>query len=162
MASFRKRGDKWQARVHRQGAAAPVVKTFITKAVAIKWARNVESQLDLEVFAPKQVMPRLKTVVERYVAEVTLTKKGESQERYRATQLMKTKLADLFMDKITSEVVAKYRDQRLTQVSNNTVRLELAFLSVVLSSPERNGACRYQTQSGRLGCPSPANQEPVG
>uniref|UniRef100_UPI004047CA36 tyrosine-type recombinase/integrase n=1 Tax=Limnohabitans sp. TaxID=1907725 RepID=UPI004047CA36 len=34
------------------------------------------------------------------------------------------------LDKITSEVVSKYRDGRLREVSNNTVRLELAFLSV--------------------------------
>ena len=155
MASFRKRGDKWQARVHRQGAAAPVVKTFITKAAAIKWARNVESQLDLEVFAPKQVMPRLKTVVERYVAEVTLTKKGESQERYRATQLMKTKLADLFMDKITGEVVAKYRDQRLTQVSNNTVRLELAFLSVVFEQSRKEWGLGVSNPVRQIRIPKP-------
>ena len=35
------------------------------------------------------------------------------------------------LDKITSEVVSKYRDGRLREVSNNTVRLELAFISVV-------------------------------
>lgn len=49
MASFRKRGDTSQARVHRQDAASAVVKTFNTKADALKWARNVESQLDLGI-----------------------------------------------------------------------------------------------------------------
>jgi hypothetical protein len=49
MASFRKRGDKWQARVHRQDSASALVKTFNTKADALKWARNVESQLDLGI-----------------------------------------------------------------------------------------------------------------
>ena len=130
MASIRKRDEKWQARVHRKDHN-PVVKTFNTKADALKWSRNIESQLDLGTLAPKQTMPRLRPMLERYVAEVTPSKKGHSQERYRAAQMMKTKLADLFMDKITGEVVAKYRDQRLTEVSNNTVRLELAFLSVV-------------------------------
>ncbi len=102
MATFRKRNDKWQARVQRSGQSS-IAKSFHTKADALKWARNVESQLDLGTLAPNQTMPRLRPMLERYVAEVTPTKKGESQERYRAAQLMKTKLADLFMDKINGE-----------------------------------------------------------
>lgn len=130
MSSIRKRGDKWQARVHRK-EHKPIVQSFNSKADAVKWARNIESQLDLGILAPKQVMPRLMPIVERYVEEVTPTKKGELQERYRANQFRKTKLADMQLDKITGEVVAQYRDARLKDVSANTVRLELAFLSVV-------------------------------
>ena len=136
MATFRKRNDKWQARVQRTGQSS-IAKSFNSKADAVKWSRNVESQLDLGTLAPKQTMPRLRSMLERYAAEVTPTKKGESQERYRSAQLIKTKLADLFVDKITGEVVAKYRDQRLTEVSNNTVRLELAFLSVVFEQSRK-------------------------
>lgn len=130
MATFRKRNDKWQARIQRRGQTA-LSKSFHNKADALKWARNVESQLDLGTLAPKQTMPRLMPMLQRYVEEVTPTKKGAPQERYRANQLKKTKLAAMYLDKITGEVVAQYRDQRLTEVSNNTVRLELAFLSVV-------------------------------
>ncbi len=50
MATFRKRNDKWQARVQRSGQSS-IAKSFNTKADAIKWARNVESQLDLGVLA---------------------------------------------------------------------------------------------------------------
>jgi integrase len=154
MASIRKRDDKWQARVHRKDHN-PVVKTFNTKADAIKWSRNVESQLDLGTLAPKQTMPRLRSMLERYVAEVTPTKKGESQERYRAAQLMKTKLGDLFMDKITGEVVAKYRDQRLTEVSNNTVRLELAFLSVVFEQSRKEWGLSVSNPLRQIRMPKP-------
>lgn len=130
MATFRKRNDKWQARVQRSGQSS-IAKSFNNKADAIKWARNVESQLDLGILAPKQTMPRLMPMVERYIEEVTPTKKGESQERYRANQFRRTKLAEMQLDKITGEVVAQYRDARMKEVSANTVRLELAFLSVV-------------------------------
>lgn len=130
MSSIRKRGEKWQARVHRKDQK-PVVQSFNTKADAIKWARHVESQLDLGILAPKQTMPRLRSMVERYMTEVTPTKKGHSQEHYRAKQLLKTKLADMVVDRIDGATIASYRDQRLKEVSNNTVRLELAFLSVL-------------------------------
>ncbi len=130
MASVRKHGDKWQARVQRKGQSS-LAKSFNNKADAVKWARNVETQLDLGTLTQKQTMPRLMSMVERYVEEVTPLKKGKSQEGYRANQFRKTKLADMQIDKITGEVVAQYRDARLKVVSANTVRLELAFLSVV-------------------------------
>ena len=154
MATFRKRNDKWQARVQRSGQNS-IAKSFHSKADALKWARNVESQLDLGTLLPKQTMPRLMPMLVRYVAEVTPTKKGESQERYRAAQLMKTKLADLFMDKINGEVVAKYRDQRLTQVSNNTVRLELAFLSVVFEQARKEWGLAVSNPVRQIRMPKP-------
>ena len=154
MATYRKRNDKWQARVQRTGQSS-IAKTFNTKADAIKWSRNIESQLDLGTFAPKETMPRLRPMLERYVAEVTPTKKGESQERYRAAQLMKSKLADLLMDKITGEVVAKYRDQRLTEVSNNTVRLELAFLSVVFEQSRKEWGLAVSNPVRQVRMPKP-------
>jgi integrase len=130
MATFRKRNDKWQARVQRSGQSS-IAKSFNTKADAIKWARNVESQLDLGMLAPKQSMPRMMLVLVRYLEEVTPTKKGVKQERNRIRQLQKSKLADMTMDKITSEAIAQYRDTRLKTVSANTVRIELALISVV-------------------------------
>ena len=125
MASFRKRGDKWQARVHRKDHS-PVVKSFNTKAEAIKWARHTESQLDLGTLAPKKAMPPLIRIVDRYLAEVTPSKKGAAQELNRGRQIARTSLGSMQLDKITSEVVSQYRDGRLREVSNNTVRLELA------------------------------------
>jgi len=94
-------------------------------------------------------------MLERYVYEVTPSKKGSSQERYRAAQMMMTKLADLFMDKITGEVVAKYRDQRLTEVSNNTVRLELAFLSVVFEQSRKEWGLAMSNPIRQIRMPKP-------
>ena len=88
MSSIRKRGEKWQVRVHRKDHK-PVVQSFNTKADAIKWARNVESQLDLGVLATKQSMPRMMSVLARYLDEVTPTKKGVKQERKCIRQLQK-------------------------------------------------------------------------
>jgi integrase len=154
MATYRKRNDKWQARVQRSGQGS-IAKSFNTKADAMKWARHVESQLDLGVLPHKQVMPRLKTVVARYVEEVTPTKKGESQERYRANQFMKTKLADMHLDKITGEVVAQYRDARLKEVSPNTVRLELAFLSVVFEQCRKEWGLAVSNPVRQIRMPKP-------
>ena len=154
MASVRKHGDKWQARVQRKDEPS-VAKSFSSKSDALKWARSVESQLDLGVLAPKQTMPRLMLMVERYVEEVTPTKKGESQERYRANQFQKTKLADMAIHKITGELVAQYRDARLKEVSSNTVRLELAFLSVVFEQCRKEWGLAVANPIRQIRMPKP-------
>jgi integrase len=157
MATYRKRNDKWQARVQRSGQSS-IAKSFNTKADAIKWARNVESQLDLGVLAPKQSMPRLMLMVERYVEDVTPTKKGYSQERYRANQFKKTKLANMQLDKVTGEVIAQYRDARLKEVSANTVRLELAFLSVVFEQCRKEWGLAVANPVRQIRMPKPGKQ----
>jgi integrase len=154
MASFRKRGDKWQARVHRKDHN-PVVKSFNTKAEAIKWARHTESQLDLGTLAPKATMPRLDRVVEQYLAEVTPTKKGAAQELNRGRQIARTSLGSMQLDKITSEVVSKYRDGRLREVSNNTVRLELAFISVVFEQCAKEWGYKVSNPVKQIRIPKP-------
>jgi integrase len=154
MASIRKHGDKWQARVQRKDQPS-IAKSFNNKTEALKWARNIESQLDLGTLAPKQTMPRLMPIVDRYVEEVTPLKKGKSQERYRANQFKKTKLADMQIDKITGEVVAQYRDARLKEVSANTVRLELAFLSVVFEQCRKEWGLAVSNPVRQIRIPKP-------
>ena len=86
MSSIRKRGEKWQARVHRK-ENKPIVKSFNNKSDALKWARNIESQLDLGTLAPKQTMPRLMPMVDRYVEEVTPLKKVNHKSATAPTSL---------------------------------------------------------------------------
>jgi integrase len=100
-------------------------------------------------------MPYLMPIVDRYVEEVTPTKKGESQERYRANHFRKTKLADMQLNKITGEVVAKYRDARLKEVSANTVRLELAFLSVVFEQCRKEWGFAVSNPIRQIRIPKP-------
>ncbi len=154
MATFRKRADKWQARVQRAGQSS-LAKSFNTKADAVKWARHTESQLDLGTLAPKEAMPPLIRIVARYLAEVTPTKKGAAQELNRGRQIARTYLGSMQLDKITSEVVSNYRDGRLREVSNNTVRLELAFISVVFEQCAKEWGYRVTNPVRQIRVPKP-------
>ena len=154
MATFRKRADKWQARVQRSGQSS-LAKSFNTKADAVKWARHTESQLDLGTLAPKAAMPLLDRIVERYLAEVTPTKKGAAQELNRGRQIARTSLGSMQLDKITSEAVSKYRDGRLCEVSNNTVRLELAFISVVFEQCAKEWSYKVINPVKQIRIPKP-------
>ena len=154
MATFRKRADKWQARVQRSGQSS-LAKSFNTKADAVKWARHTESQLDLGTLATKEAMPPLMRIVARYLAEVTPTKKGSKQELNRGRQIARTSLGSMQLDKITSEAVSKYRDGRLCEVSNNTVRLELAFISVVFEQCAKEWSYKVINPVKQIRIPKP-------
>jgi integrase len=100
-------------------------------------------------------MPRLDRIVERYLAEVTPTKKGAAQELNRGRQIARTSLGSMQLDKITSEVVSKYRDGRLGEVSNNTVRLELAFISVVFEQCAKEWSYKVINPVKQIRIPKP-------
>ena len=54
---------------------------YTVSAQLLKGRKSDIFQLDLGLLAPKKTIPRLMPMVDRYVEEVTPTKKGESQER---------------------------------------------------------------------------------
>jgi integrase len=59
------------------------------------------------------------------------------------------------LDKITGEVVAQYRDARLKEVSTNTVRLELAFLSVVFEQCRKEWGLAVSNPVRQIRMPKP-------
>lgn len=130
MATIRKRGASWHAQVRRCGLPS-LTKSFARKEDAQAWARAVEAQID----AGDQPASRSRLkhvgvgeVLRRYEAEVTPLKRGASSERYRLRVLLRSKLADTRLDKLSSAHVAEYRDERLQEVKAATVRRELAIL----------------------------------
>ncbi len=78
MAAIVYRGElQWQAKVRMKGYL-PVCKTFTTKAQAEKWARMIESEMDQGVFVSRaeSESTTLEEAFERYLAEITPSKKG--------------------------------------------------------------------------------------
>lgn len=135
MASFRKRGElQWQARIYRKGYPLQV-KTFMTRADAEAWARQVESEFDRGTFVSRAEAEStsLKECLERYKREVSVHKKGASQEAYILQTLLETPLAARMMASIRSADVAALRDEWLKTLKPATVLRRLAILSHVFS-----------------------------
>jgi integrase len=138
MASFRQRNNKWQARISRQGFPAEV-RTFDTKADAQRWAREVERAMDVGSFASasKANDKTLYDLIERYVDEVTPTKKGAKREAEGLRFILRHKIAQHSVNKLTPEAIARYRDERLRTVAAGTIIRELSILSSVISHARR-------------------------
>ena len=131
MASIRFRIKKWQCRIQRQGF--PVLsKAFDTKEDAQRWARGIERLMDLGEYTPAETTTTtLADLIDRYKQEVTPSKRGALQEKYRLGVIRADKIAGLNIKTITSAEVAAFRDRRLVKVKPITARHDLCALSAV-------------------------------
>ena len=134
MATFRKRSGSWQALVKKKGFGQ-IARTFNTKAEAEAWAKVTESEMTRGVFVTRKEAENtiLAEALDRYEREVIPAKKGAVQESMRIRIWKRHPLAKRSIASIQGKDVAAYRDQRLKEVSPNTVRHELAILSHVFT-----------------------------
>ena len=114
MASFRKRNGLWQVQVRSIHAGA-TSKSFHRKADAERWATQQEALMQTGQWAKNK--PRdysLKEMMERYLAEVTPSKRGKDAETRRLKRLLGEKqLMSLRLDKAEPHIFAAFRDQRI-------------------------------------------------
>ena len=139
MASIYKRGPyQWQALIRRKGFETQA-KVFNTKAEAESWANVTESEMVRGVFVSRKEAERttLSEALDRYLQEVSSKKKGVYQESRRIENLKKHKLGKRFLASIQGKDIVEYRDERLKNVSQASVRLELALLSHLFNTAIR-------------------------
>src|SRR5262245_23749132 len=83
MATIRKRGNKWQVQIRRLGTP-PISRTFLRRANAEEWAREIELQADRrELPKDHRELERhtLASLATRYRDTVTPRKRGGDVER---------------------------------------------------------------------------------
>ncbi|WP_079418340.1 integrase [Thiomonas intermedia] len=155
MATFRKRGDGWQARVRRRGYPDEV-KTFPKRSDAERWARSVEGEMDRGDFVSRcdAVQSTLGDMIRRYLVEVTPTKRGAREECIRLTAMLRHRICGLSMANLTPQDVARYRDDRLATCKANTVIRDLAVLSSIVNQARREWGIAIQNPVGLVRKPA--------
>jgi integrase len=131
MATIEKRGQgQFRARIRRHGLE-PLTRTFPTRALAQAWARDIEHRLAHGEALPSLEAARttLAEALDRYAREITPQKRGASQERRRIARWKAQPLAQRTLAAIRGTDLAQWRDERLTEVGADSVRLELAIVS---------------------------------
>jgi integrase len=157
MASFSYRGNRWQVRVRRKGHPTET-RSFATRQDAEKWARALEADMDRGVYAPVGEAQRitLGDLIERYLIEVTPTLKGAKEDTIRLRAMMRHPMCKLVLTAVTPTKVAKFRDERLQQVSSSTVIRDLACLSAIISHARREWSINIENPVSRVRKPSAA------
>ncbi|MEZ2142649.1 site-specific integrase [Bradyrhizobium sp. DN5] len=126
MATIRKRRGKWQVRVRRDGVA--LTKTFTVKQDAQTWARQTEAKAERRELPPdikKLAQITLADLVTRYRDEVTVRKKGAEMETTILDAFLRHPICKKRLCDLTTADFARYRDERLKVVKNNTLRRQL-------------------------------------
>ena len=115
MATFRKLpSGSWQVRVRRIGEQT-ITKSFSSKTIAQKWARQVETKIDEGIYVDRAELDTttLGNLIDRYMLEITPTKKSYKAERWRLI-LLKQHMGNMPLSSIRNKHIAEYRDKRLS------------------------------------------------
>jgi integrase len=126
MANFEKRESGWRVRVRKAGQSYSA--SFPNKVQAKEWAAQIEA----DIIAGKLGKSPDKTfgeLIDRYLKEVTTTKRGERSERLRLERLKRDKVAQVKLEHLTPDVFADWRDRRMKEVSNASVIREFTTMS---------------------------------
>lgn len=130
MASFVKRGARWQAFVRLRGHAE--TRTFPTKGEAQVWAHELERKVRGGT-ATLGGDRKVKDALEEYKKRVTPKKPSHLWESNRLKFLGAQDFAKIRLDKITPNDLAKWRDARVATVSGSSVNRDFNLLSHVFS-----------------------------
>ncbi|OCX69615.1 integrase [Acidithiobacillus thiooxidans] len=148
MASIGPRYDRdknligWQARVIRKGFPTRS-KTFRGKKEAEQWARSIESEMDKGVWRNynRSESTSVTDLLIRYQSEILPEKKSRQSVESVIKIVCRSELGGYSLAQLLPESIAKYRDKRLSMVSEKTgklpspqtVRHEISLLSRVLN-----------------------------
>lgn len=135
MATITSRGDKWQAKIRRDGYPAKS-KTFSKHADAEAWARIQESEMDRGVWRDRSSAESttFHALLKQYLKDVVPSKRGADVEELRIKSLQNDDIAKFKLAALTPTILADWRDRRMAGgCAGSTVSRELTVISAVLN-----------------------------
>lgn len=128
---------KWNVRIRRKGLT-DLSKTFTYQRKAEEWAELQRTRIingEMESYIEDSAVDTLAEAFKAYLKDISPGKKGSRQEINRGNHMLDMALAkemfDTRLHRLTGDQVSDYKNTRLKEVGNDTVRLELALISVI-------------------------------
>ena len=135
MPSISKSHGMWRVRIRLHGLP-PVSKVFKTKNDARVWGDKTEHTMKLGVLSPDHNCT-LHELLGRYMRDVTPSKISAPRESLRIKMLCKHQISNIKLSNLTSNDIAKFRDERLITVSGTTVVKDLLLISHAIKTAQR-------------------------
>ena len=129
MATFRKRGNKWQVQVRRKGRT--VSKTFGQRTDALRWANEIEAEADRHGLTDnRRVLEGLtvSNLLNRFRDEVVPNRRCSKIETLVINAFLRHPLAHTRLSLLSSEGFASYRDERLKTAKPATINRQLGLI----------------------------------
>lgn len=129
MATYTKKLGGWQAQVRKKGYKQQT-KTFSKKALAIRWANQVEEDMEAGEF--KDVRKAAKVTInnglDRYVLEVLPTRNDKGEVEKSKVGIIRRRFGDYTLATLTVELIDDFIMERKRHVANDTVIKDLAVI----------------------------------
>jgi len=139
MATFRKlKSNKWQV-IIRKNNYPHVVRTFLDKSTAVKFAKDVETKMDKMIwddFSQAQ-STTLKDILLKYREEITIKKKGWKEETPKINLLMRHKISSYSLMQLRSSHLYKFKEEMLIDRAPKTVNNYLQLISHVWKTAKK-------------------------
>lgn len=130
MATIRRRNNKWNIQIRKDGKA--VSKTFSLKSDAIKWGKEVELSIEQSTFIDYGTNKvKLSELLDRYEEEVVGGLKSHKSDKCRI-RAIKPILGSLMLSELNGVVLSEYREKRLKRLSPQSVKHELSMINRTL------------------------------
>ena len=135
MAYIRKRRKKWQVVIRKKGHPH-IAKSFTSYSLATSWAQESEANIAKGLFADLSEANQtlLRDALQRYKDEVTAKKKGAKQESYKIDKLMRHRISNYSLARLTSNKIAKFRNELGLTAAPATVNKYLTLISVTINT----------------------------
>ncbi|HDX1153355.1 TPA: site-specific integrase [Pasteurella multocida] len=130
MATYTKLKSGWRCQIRKSGISKS--KNFKTKAAAQMWALQIETEIENGTFNNVPDIP-FSFVIERYLKEVTPTKKGSRSEKSRLNAFKEMEIGKISLVDLCEDDFNNFIEKRLETVQINSVLRELNILSNVIT-----------------------------
>ena len=131
---IRKRRDKWQSIVQVKGHPK-ISKCFVSKTDAKRWSNQIELKLRREDGGIAKIKyPLFNEIGLRYIADVSSTKRGFINERNIIKSLMREAWSAYPINKVTPDVIGKFRDKQLKTITGTSINRKLDVISTIFTT----------------------------
>ncbi|MGP9458682.1 tyrosine-type recombinase/integrase [Pasteurella multocida] len=130
MATYTKIKSGWRCQVRKAGISKS--QNFKTKAAAQMWAMQLETEIANGTFTDVPDIP-FSAVIDRYIKEITPTKKGSRSEKSRLNMFKEMDIGKKSLIDLCEDDFNQLIEQRLKTVQSSSVLREFNILSNVIT-----------------------------
>jgi hypothetical protein len=142
MSTIRKLRGNWQCLI-RVINHPNLSKTFKKHEDAKRWANETELKIRREDAGIAKIKyPTFHEIGLKYIADVSITKKGFINERNIIKAFMSESWSEYPLNKITPEIIGKYRDKLSKSITGTSINRKLDVVSTIFTT------CRKDCQKG--------------
>lgn len=152
MASIDKRRGKWRAQVRREGHQ--LCKTFLLKADAEGWARDIERDIDREIDPSVRRVSKkdsFGSLIDIHIEDMEAVNKPLRRSKEAVLERLRKDRGDVPLNQLTRERIIKYGRERAKQGAGpSTVAIDISFIGTALTHAAAVHGMQVNTEAVRL------------